>query len=102
MKRNLPIPIDEGDYVEGRDFARLEVGEQGQVVIPIKMLEAIGFQPGQKIVVSNKEGRLLIETQEQIKQKIQGMLAHLPKDRSLADELIQERREAARREAEKG
>ena len=100
MKRNLPIAIDEGDYVEDRDFARLEIGEDGQIIIPKEMLKALGFEIGQQIVARNENGQLLIETRDQVEQRLHARFAHLPKDVSWANELIKERREAAKREAE--
>lgn len=93
------LSIDEGDYVENRDFAQLTMDEQGRFVIPQEMVKALGFEAGQRLVASKENGRLIIETREHVQKELQGMLSHLPKDRSLAEELIQERREAAKRES---
>jgi hypothetical protein len=47
------------------------------------------------------QGRLLLEKQEKIKQRLKNRFTKVSKDRSLADELIAERREAAKEEANK-
>lgn len=47
-----------------------------------------------------EDGRLVLETREQIVARLQATFAKVPRDVSLADELIAERREEARREAE--
>lgn len=98
MMKKLPVSIDEDGYVEDRDFTRLVVGKAGKFVIPADMLAALGFSEGEQLVARNENGRLVIETREQVKQRLQARFAHLPKEKSLSEELIQERRAAAERE----
>jgi hypothetical protein len=45
-----------------------------------------------------EEGRLILEKAETIKQRLKSRFAHLPPTTSLAEELIAERREEAKRE----
>ena len=47
-----------------------------------------------------KDGQLVLEKPEQILARLQDTFARVPRDVSLVDELIAERREEARREAE--
>ncbi|UFP93208.1 hypothetical protein [Gloeobacter morelensis] len=46
-----------------------------------------------------RQGRLVLEKQDTIKQRLKARFAHLPEEHSLVDDLIAERREAARAEA---
>jgi bifunctional DNA-binding transcriptional regulator/antitoxin component of YhaV-PrlF toxin-antitoxin module len=76
----------------------VNLGHQGTVVIPGLLRQALGFEEGDRLVAHQEEGRLVLEKQETIKQKLKARFAHVPLHRSLADELIAERREAAKKE----
>lgn len=56
------------------------------------------FETGDALIAREEEGRLVLEKQETIKRRLKARLRHVPRDRSLADELIAERREEATRE----
>lgn len=59
----------------------------------------MGFEEGDTLVAREEAGRLVLEKQATIKQRLKERFAQVPKDRSLVDELIAERREDAKREA---
>ena len=80
--------------------AKVHVGPQGRVVIPAQFREALGICPGETLIARVEDGRLVLETRENILARLQETFAQVPKDVSLVDELIAERREEARREAE--
>lgn len=59
----------------------------------------LGFETGDALIAREEEGRLVLEKQETIKRRLKARFAQVPRDRSLADELIAERREEAIKEA---
>ena len=76
------------------------VGKQGRFVIPAELRRSLGLKEGDKLIAREEAGRLVLEKPEVIEQRLRARLAHVPKERSLVDELIAERREAAKKEAE--
>jgi AbrB family looped-hinge helix DNA binding protein len=76
------------------------VGPQGRIVIPAHIREALDIHPGQELIARVEDGCLVFETRERIIERIRQTFSQVPSDVSLVDELIAERREEARREAE--
>lgn len=76
----------------------VHLGRQGRLVIPAALRRLLGFEEGDKLVAREEAGRLVLEKPEAIKQKLKARFAQIPKNRSLVDELIAERREAAKQE----
>ncbi|MEL7035145.1 MAG: AbrB/MazE/SpoVT family DNA-binding domain-containing protein [Cyanobacteria bacterium J06592_8] len=81
-----------------RKLVQVHLDREGQLVIPAVLRQSLGFEPGDLLIAHEEEGRLVLEKRETIKQRLKARFAKLPKDRSLASELIAERREEARRE----
>lgn len=77
----------------------VHLGRQGRLVIPAALRRLLGFEEGDTLVAREEAGRLVLEKQATIKQRLKARFAQVPSDRSLVDELIAERREAANREA---
>jgi AbrB family looped-hinge helix DNA binding protein len=77
----------------------LHLGQQGQLVIPAALQQLLGFEEGDQLVVRKEAGQLVLEKQNTIKQRLKVRFAGVPKNRSLVDELIAQRREAAKQEA---
>ncbi len=73
----------------------VQLSGQGRLVIPAQLRRALGFEPGDVLVARTEEGRLIIEKAELIKQRLKARFA-VAKKRSLAGELIKERREEAK------
>ena len=76
----------------------VHLGRQGRLVIPAALRRLLGFEEGDTLVAREEAGRLVLEKQETIKQRLKARFALVPRDRSLVDELIAERREEAKKE----
>jgi AbrB family looped-hinge helix DNA binding protein len=76
----------------------VHLGRQGRLVIPAALRKLLGFEEGDTLVAREEAGRLVLEKQAMVKQRLKDRFARVSKDRSLADELIAERREEAKRE----
>ncbi len=87
-----------GSSAEPRQ-ARIQIGEAGRLVIPADFRAALGLAPGDDVLVRLEDGELRILTPRQAIRKAQQLLSDcLPDHRSLAEELIAERRREAARE----
>lgn len=79
--------------------ARTRINENGRVVIPASFRKALGINPGDEVVLRLENDELRISTLRQRIARAQRLVSqHVKPGVSLADELIAERREAARRE----
>ena len=76
----------------------IRFGAQGRLVVPVPLREALGFKPGDPLVVRVQNGRLVVESRESVVRRMQERFG--ASGRSLVDELIAERRREARREEE--
>ena len=76
----------------------IHLGCQGRLVIPAPLRRSLELVEGDKLILREEDGRLVLEKQETIKQRLKARFNKVPKERSLADELIAERREAAKKE----
>jgi len=75
------------------------INENGRVVIPASFRRALGLRSGDKVVLRIENDELRITTLRQRLAKAQQIVRkHVPSTESLVDELIAERRKAARRE----
>jgi AbrB family looped-hinge helix DNA binding protein len=79
--------------------AEVQLGPQGRVVIPALLRRQLGFEPGDRLIARLEDGRLILEKPETIKHRLKARFAHLPRGKSLADELLAERREEAKQDA---
>ena len=78
--------------------ANVRLGPKGCFVVPAPIRKALGFQPGDSLVVRIDDERLVVEKSDVVEQRLRAYFKKF-KGRGLADELIAERREEARREA---
>jgi len=83
-----------------RFSARLTVNKQGRVVIPAALRHALNIQPGEELIARVQDGGLLLEKFEAVEKRLLARFAGIPSGVSVVDELLAERREAARQEAE--
>ncbi|MGA8429478.1 MAG: AbrB/MazE/SpoVT family DNA-binding domain-containing protein [Candidatus Sulfotelmatobacter sp.] len=75
------------------------INENGRLVIPASFRRALGIVSGDTVVLRLDKGELKITTLRQRLRRAQEIVRkHVPRSISLVDELIAERREAARRE----
>lgn len=76
---------------------RVRVNKNGCLVIPARFRKALGIKVGDEVVLRIKSGELCISTLERNLARAQRLIRkHVKGGRSLADELIAERRELAR------
>jgi len=78
--------------------AVLTMGDRGRVVIPQKIREAEGLNPGDTLVLFRDEDGLTLMTRDQLKRKVRAGIKH--PEKSLVDELIADRRAEALRDLE--
>ncbi len=78
----------------------VRVGPQGRVVIPAGMRQQLGIERGDELVARVEEGRMILEKRENVLRRVRKRFSSVTTSESLADELIAERREEARREDE--
>ena len=74
------------------------VGKQGRIVIPANLRHQLAIEPGAQLVAWVEDGRLIMESKQQLWQSIHQACINPPKSTDLAQELINERREAAKKE----
>jgi AbrB family looped-hinge helix DNA binding protein len=89
-----------GEVQEEATCVEVRVGPQGRIVIPASLRRQLGIQPNDRLIARIEDGRLVLETRDSIVRRLQARFSHIPPEVSLVDELIAERREEARREAE--
>jgi len=78
---------------------RLRVNENGRVVIPASFRKALGINIGDEVVLRIEDDELRITTLKRRIERAQRLVRrHVKPSTSLVDELIAERREAARNE----
>ncbi len=78
---------------------RMRVNENGRVVIPASFRKALGINVGDEVVLRIEDDELRITTLKRRVERAQRLVRrHVKRGVSLADELIAERREAARNE----
>jgi AbrB family looped-hinge helix DNA binding protein len=79
--------------------ARTRVGAGGRIVIPQPMREALGVKEGDDLLLEIDESGLHVRSVRQAVRLAQQTVArYVKRGRSLADELIAERRREAQRE----
>jgi AbrB family looped-hinge helix DNA binding protein len=80
---------------------RMRVNENGRVVIPASYRKALGIKAGDEVILRMEDDELRITTMTRRIERAQRRIRQYVKPGvSLADELIAERREAAKRERE--
>jgi AbrB family looped-hinge helix DNA binding protein len=78
---------------------RQRVNENGRIVIPAPFRKALGINIGDEIVLRMEDDELRITTLKRRVERAQRLVRkHVKRGTSLVDELIDERREAARNE----
>jgi AbrB family looped-hinge helix DNA binding protein len=78
---------------------RMRVGQNGRMVIPAAFRKAMGIEVGDEILLRMEDDELRITTQQRrIRQAQRRAQRYLKPGASLVEELLSERREAARNE----
>jgi len=76
----------------------LKMGDRGRIVIPQQIREAQGLNTGDTLVIFEDEKGMTLMTRNQLKEKVQANYREYPK--SMADELIADRRAEALRDCD--
>ena len=77
----------------------VKLGPQGRLVIPAAVRRRLGLAPGDEMALRVDDERLVLEPRAAAAARAQGMFKDLSTEASVVDELIEERRSEARREA---
>lgn len=78
----------------------VRLGPRGRLVLPAPLRHAAGLREGDELVLTYDDGVLRLATRRALARTGRGMFAHLAKGRDLVQELLHERRDEARGEAE--
>lgn len=76
----------------------LSVGKQGRIVIPASIRHQLALEPGAQLVAWVEDGRLILESKQQLWKSIHQACRNIPKNTDLIQELINERRASAKKE----
>lgn len=79
-----------------QELREVRVGPKGRVVIPAEARQALGIDEGTVLVARIEGDQLVLTSREAVKRRLRAMFTDVPG--SMADDLIAERREDARRE----
>ena len=75
------------------------LGDRGRLVLPSELRKRLDLHPGDRLLVTvDDEGGFRVVSGREVARRAFGLYRDLAPGRSLADELIAERREEARRE----
>lgn len=78
---------------------RAKIGVGGRIVIPSRYRKSIGVEVGDELIlILDDEGMRLLTPRQAVKQAQDLVRRYIPAGKSLADELVEERRKAAERE----
>jgi len=73
----------------------VKMGDRGRVVIPGKVRRRLGLEAGDRMLLTEEDGELRLRPLRKRIEDLRGAYADLAPDRSLADELVAERRTEA-------
>ncbi|MDO8689431.1 MAG: AbrB/MazE/SpoVT family DNA-binding domain-containing protein [Dehalococcoidia bacterium] len=80
--------------------ASVRVGRQGRLVIPAEIRKRLGVKEGDRLLMRLQGERLVLETRAAVLARVKGAFADVPRDVSLVEELLADRRAEAAREEE--
>ncbi len=75
------------------------LGAQGRVVIPAALRKALDLKPGERLIARKEGESLVLERREVTEKRLWKMFSHIPKNVSLANEIIAERHVEAQRDS---
>jgi AbrB family looped-hinge helix DNA binding protein len=79
------------------DRVEVKIGPEGRVLIPAGIRRAAGLEPGTTALIRVEGERVVLIPRAAIRARLRNMFADV--DGSMAEELMAERREEARRES---
>lgn len=72
--------------------ATVRMNAQGRIVIPAEMRRALGFEPGEELVLYEADGGLRVDTPAGVVRRVRDAFARVPAERDLVKELLERRR----------
>lgn len=73
--------------------AVVKMNAQGRIVVPAELRRALGFEPGEELVLYEADGGLRIDTPAGIVRRVREAFAKIPAERDLVKELLERRRQ---------
>jgi AbrB family looped-hinge helix DNA binding protein len=77
------------------------MGPQGRIVVPAELRRELGLDEGSTLNATTREGRLILEPRSVVLGRMRRRFATAPRSTSLSKELIDDRKNEARREDER-
>jgi AbrB family looped-hinge helix DNA binding protein len=77
------------------------MGPQGRIVVPAELRRELGLDEGSTLNATTRGGRLILEPRSVVLDRMRMRFAGSPRSTSLSHELIDDRRDEARREDER-
>lgn len=72
---------------------RTKLAEGGRIVIPVEYRQALGLHVGDEVILHLEDGEVRIFTPQQAIKRAQELVRrYVPEERSLSDELLDERK----------
>ncbi|MCM8749536.1 AbrB/MazE/SpoVT family DNA-binding domain-containing protein [Thermomicrobiaceae bacterium CFH 74404] len=85
--------------MNGIEHYTIALDERGRLVLPARLRRRLDLRPGDRLIITvDAAGGLRVVSAREQARRLRGLYRDLAPGRSLADELIAERREEARRE----
>jgi len=77
----------------------ISLGERGRLVLPARLRQRLNLRPGDRLIITaDADGGFRVVSAREQAQRLHGLYRDLAPGRSLADELIAERRMEAQHE----
>ena len=82
---------------------RINMNKQGRITVPAEFRKKLNLQANSPLVIRIEDNKLIIQDQEQLIEEMMGFFReqnrlHKPKDLTMVDEFIAERRREAQKE----
>lgn len=94
-------PSEPGAEIGTNEAFRVALEDGGRIALPAALRELLGVVEGDYLVLKpQKDGTVVVVSLAQVVERAMGHFSEVAPGRSLAEELIAERREEARKESE--
>lgn len=80
------------------DLTVVRMGPQGRIVVPAELRRELDLDEGSTMTATTEGGRLILEPRSVVLERVRRRFSKVPRSKGLADELVSDRREEARRE----
>ena len=91
--------LHRGTFADAFESYSTTLGDRCRLVLPSKLRQRLDLHPGDRLAITVDEaGGFRVVSAREVARRVRGLYRDLAPGRSLADKLIAERREEARRE----